>query len=98
MADERLKRLALQWGAIGLLAQLYLASNWLAEAVENLNDLLTRFNAPVLKDRISQLKPAAFKFPWTGMYMILFALVALAIVAVLIVRGWREAFPGEETD
>jgi hypothetical protein len=97
MADERrLERLGLQWGAIGLIAVLYVALDWLVTAIDELQVLVVREGGGELKDRMSQLKPVAFKFPWTGVWMVLAAVTAVAVVGWLAVRGVREAIHPED--
>ncbi len=98
MVDERLRRASVQWGLLALLVQLYVAGRWSFFAFQDLATMIHKY-AATLEDRISQLKPEAFKFPLAGVYISLFALVSIVIVAALLYAGLRTALnppPNEE--
>jgi hypothetical protein len=90
--DERLRRAALRWGALGLIAQLYFAVGFLGDGLNELHRWTTLIGTATIKDRMSQMKPAAFKFPFTGIYLSIFAIIAVIVVIALFYVGFKEAF------
>jgi hypothetical protein len=90
MADDHLNQAQRRWGTSALIFIVGMGCSWLYHAADELLDLVEKVGAARLKDRMSQLKPAAFKFPWTAVYVIATALVCVGIVSWLVVLGVRE--------
>jgi hypothetical protein len=96
MDRERRQRLALQWGGLALVLQIRLAflcinlahTDW-DSARSGIGDLAQ------LTNRASQLKPALFKFPWSGIYLCSFIGAVAVALAWLWIHGMREAMAPE---
>lgn len=90
MVDDRLRRIAFRWGLIALIVEAYLASGVVIAAFTDLVHLVEKYGLGTITDRVSQLKPAAFKFPWVGLYIALFAVVGVLISGAMVYFGVRE--------
>ena len=53
--------------------------------------------AHLLDTRLSQLKPFAFKFPWSGLYLRMFAIALGATLAVIWIHAIRQALRDESS-
>lgn len=96
MDRERRQRLSLQWGALALLLQLRLALLFVQLVREEWATTAAKFgNLSQLTNRASQLKPAAFKFPFTWIYLSAFVGATVAILVVYWYRGMRAAMAPE---
>jgi hypothetical protein len=80
-----LRATALKWGVVALAAQAYLALKLIAEACDEAQETIIGTPTPVLLERLSQLKPQAFKSPWNITYFVLFLLVGATIVGGMVV-------------
>ncbi|MGZ3438379.1 MAG: hypothetical protein ACXVDD_02640 [Polyangia bacterium] len=78
------------------MAQLYVALSFVQNVPHEWNDGKPRLNHPgIIADRISQMKPALFKFPFSAFYLAIFLALTLAITIMLWVRGMRSAMAAE---
>lgn len=99
MDRERLQRLAIQWGALALVAQIWIALLFEQKLREFWNDALEGFGGfAQFCDRISQLKSPPFKAPWSIVYFAIFAILVIAITASLWIYGMRDALAEERRD
>jgi len=92
MRPERLRRLAGIFGGIALVVQAWLMlrfeamMRWYWGLVEHLFGGYT-----VLSNRMSQLKPALFKAPFSWLYLALFVLLMLVVIVAMWIAGFRAA-------
>lgn len=96
MADERLRRLAVEWGGLALCAQLWVALVFVTNARLDVRAFVAQIDYATLADRMSQFRPPRFKFPWLTAYAIVFALTMLGVLTVLLVWGLRQAIAPED--
>ena len=96
MSTEYARTQARRWGWIVLLALAY----FLGEAWMGLDDDLVEISGlqpPIYyAERISQLRPAMFKFPWAGVYLGIFLVMALALAVGCLYSGARAVITDEE--
>ncbi|HEY2745519.1 MAG TPA: hypothetical protein VGL86_12875 [Polyangia bacterium] len=86
----------MQWGGLALIAELWVALvfvRWARIAWELTRPELTTFAESV--NRISQLKSPAFKYPASGVYLLLFVLLMVGVLGWLAFRGIVEAMAPE---
>ncbi len=96
MEPERLQRAGLRWGGLALVGQLWVALvfvGWCFSGWEETRRQLVSFAESV--DRFSQLKTPALKYPWAGVYFVLFVTGVVAILGWLTISGLREAMAPE---
>jgi hypothetical protein len=96
MGRRRLQRLALQWGGLVLVAQLWVALIFVNVALDDwtrTKPFLVSFAESV--NRFSQLRTPALKYPASGVYFVLFVAGLLTLLGWLVVRGLREAMAPE---
>jgi hypothetical protein len=99
MASDRLRQLAVQWGGLALVAQIWVALSFVQNVPREWQIGHPRLDSPrVIADRISQLKPALFKFPWSALYLGSFLLLILIVTVTLWIVGMRQAMAPERDD
>lgn len=92
MRPERRQLLARLCGIAAIAVQAWLVlrfeamTRWYWGTIDHLFGGFT-----VLSNRISQLKPAPFKAPWSWLYLALFTLLMLATLTWMWIAGFREA-------
>jgi hypothetical protein len=98
MVADRLKRLTLQWGLVGLGMQLaflyYPFASLLANDVES---LFGTENIDVLTLRFGQLKPPAFKFPLESWWLWLFVISLILCMVAIWWIAMRRLFDSRES-
>jgi hypothetical protein len=99
MDRERLERTALRWGGLALVVQIWIALHFEVVArrywIDSRRYLVSLHR---FAQRVSQLKPAAFKAPWSFVYLGLFVALMTAMVFALWIIGFREALAAGEPD
>jgi hypothetical protein len=96
---NRLKRLAVQWGGLALVLQLWVALgfvHYIKLEWETARPKLVSFKDTM--DRMSQMKSVVFKYPYIAIYIIAAALLIGGVIAYLTIRGVREAMAPEPDD
>lgn len=99
MERKRLQRAALQWGGLAMVAQLWVALVFVRRLLFDWDETrpqLASFAESM--NRVSQLKAPALKYPWSGVYFVLFVVGAIVIVGWLTVAGVREAMAPATSD
>lgn len=92
MGPEIRRRAALVAGALVLVVQALLAGKFAATLWRLWRSVASLFGGfTTLSQRISQLKPAPFKTPWSWCYLAIFLLATIAVISALVVAGIREA-------
>lgn len=96
MSNERLRRLAYQWGGLALAVQLWIDLGFVHQLRRYLEFVAKEVKLEVVPARISQLRPPALKVPWSYCYLGVFLAVALGCLGVLWVRALRRAMTPDD--
>ncbi|MCU1282805.1 MAG: hypothetical protein JWM53_6351 [bacterium] len=96
MDRKRLQRVAVQWGGLALVAQVWVALVFVRRFLldwEATRPQLVSFAESM--NRFSQLKTPALKYPWGAVYFVLFVAGIVALLGWLALSGLREAMAPE---
>jgi hypothetical protein len=96
MERRRRQRLAMQWGGLALVAQLWVALAFVRRFLfdwEVTRPQLVSFTQSMA--RFSQLKTPALKYPVVAVYFVLFVAAMLVLIGWLGTSGLREAMAPE---
>src|SRR5437016_4770686 len=95
MPADRLRRLGFGFGSAALLMQGWLCARLLGDLADSASSLSDVATSHMLKTRMSQLKPIAFKYPWLWLYGFLFVAALAALVVAIWVVALRDLFRRE---
>jgi hypothetical protein len=96
MGRKRLQRAALQWGGLALVAEIWVALGFVYTFRRHWDFYSTQLVSLARSaDRISQLKPFGFKFPFSAIYFVLMLVGVTGLIGWLTVWGLRDAMAEE---
>jgi hypothetical protein len=86
MLDERTRRLGQKWGTVAVLVQMWIAGALGWAIIGDLHRFFGQHGVAIFLERMSQMRPAAFKRPWNDLYVGLFVAAVLSLLVWL--WGW----------
>jgi len=96
MRSERPRRALVIAGAVALAVQALVAARFAAVLRAYWREIAPRLSFATVSERMSQLKPALFKAPWSWLYLALFLAGALGVLGALVAAGVRAAWRGDD--
>jgi hypothetical protein len=96
MSADRRRLLGLGLGALAILIQVRLCARFVELTIDDYTALRQHSTPHLLDTRMSQFKPFAFKFPWTGLYLKLFFVVSCFLLISVWASGIRSAIRAKE--
>jgi hypothetical protein len=91
MLDERTRARARSWGAVALILQLWLTLAFAGACVRGLYAFFQQHGVRIFVERMSQLRPAAFKHPFNSAYVIAYLLAVVIVLGRMWQVGLRSA-------